>query len=97
MAVEADPGQTNSAAAAAWECQVRVWCCGGTVLPSASLVPKGSSASGLARRKNPTDERCVAKPVGRLQGLTTGEGRCGRLLEISSTVCRRGQAQFDGI
>ena len=37
-----------------------------------------------SRRKRPTDQRCVAKPVGRRQGLTTGEGRCGRLLEISS-------------
>ena len=46
MAVEADPRETNSATAAAGESQVRGWCCGGTVLPSASLVPKGRSASG---------------------------------------------------
>ena len=47
IAVEADPREANAATAAAGECQVRDWCCGGTVLPSASLVPKGSSASGL--------------------------------------------------
>ena len=83
MAVEADPRETDSATVAAGECQVRGWCCGGRVFFPALVVPCGSSASGL-EGKRPTDERCNAKLVGRRQGLTTGGGRCGRLLEISS-------------
>ena len=83
MAVEADRGETKLATGAARKCQV--W---GLVLwwhsSYFSLACPQGQLSKRSWRKRPTDELCVAKPVGWQQGLTTGEGWCGRLLEISS-------------